>query len=57
MSLTETVRTLLSILFSKPLSTLPGPTSTKTVTPLPISSPAACVNLTGAVSWLTSSSR
>ena len=39
MSLTETVRTLLSILFSKPLSTLPGPTSTKTVTPLPISSP------------------
>ena len=57
MSLTETVRTLLSILFSKPLSTLPGPTSTKTVTPLPISSRAACVNLTGAVSWLTSSSR
>ena len=38
MLLTETVRTLLSILFSKPLSTLPGPTSTNTVTPLPISS-------------------
>jgi hypothetical protein len=34
---------------------LPGPTSTKTFTPWRISSRAACVNFTGAVSWSTSS--
>src|SRR3954465_6283962 len=56
-SLTEITRTPLSILFSKPLSTLPGPTSTKTVTPLRMSSVAACVNFTGAVSCSTSSVR
>ena len=49
-SLTEKTRTDLSILFSKPPRTLPGPTSTKIVTPCPTSSRAACVNLTGAVS-------
>ena len=53
----RTSRTLRSILFSKPLSTLPGPTSTNVVTPWLISSRADCVNLTGAVSCSTSSSR
>ena len=45
------------MLFSKPLSTLPGPTSTNVVTPLPISSRAAWVKRTGAVSCSTSSER
>ena len=47
--MTGNVRTELSILFSKPLRTLPGPTSTNVVTPCPTSSLAAWVNLTGAV--------
>ena len=34
---------------------MPGPTSTKVVTPPWTSSRAACVNRTGAVSWSTSS--
>jgi hypothetical protein len=33
---------------------LPGPTSTNVVAPLRISSEAACVKRTGAVSWSTS---
>ena len=54
-SLTGIAFTLRSILFSRPERTLPGPTSTKTFTPWRISSRAACVNLTGAVSCSTSS--
>ena len=46
-SLTEIVRTDLSILFSKPLKTFPGPTSTNVVTPCEASAVAAWVNLTG----------
>ena len=53
-SFTEIARTELSILFSKPPRTLPGPTSTNVVTPCPISSVAAWVKRTGAVSCSTS---
>src|SRR5262249_15564908 len=54
-SFTEIARTERSIRLIKPESTLPGPTSTNVVTPSRINSRAAWVNLTGAVSWSTSS--
>src|SRR5262249_43238002 len=47
--------TLRSIRFPSPLRTLPGPISTKVLAPSLISSDAACVNRTGAVSWSTRS--
>ena len=56
-SLTEIALTLLSIRLTRPESTFPGPTSTNVVTPPWTSSRAACVNLTGAVSWSTRSER
>src|SRR5688572_1016507 len=54
-SLTENVRTPRSMRLTRPESTLPGPISTNVDTPSFTSSPAACVNRTGSVSWLTSS--
>ena len=53
--MTEIAFTPLSIRFTRPESTSPGPTSTNVWTPPRISSVAACVNFTGAVSWSTSS--
>src|SRR5262249_3393343 len=55
MLLTETALTLRSIRLTSPLSTLPGPTSTKVRTPSRMSSDADCVKRTGAVSWSTRS--
>ncbi len=55
MLLTETALTLRSIRFTRPVSTLPGPTSTKVRTPPRMSSDADCVKRTGAVSWSTRS--
>src|SRR5262249_5922490 len=48
--LTEIAFAPLSMRFTRPESTLPGPTSTKVFTPFCMSSRAACVKRTGAVS-------
>src|SRR5439155_18618644 len=53
--LTEIALTLRSMRLTRPERTLPGPTSTNVRVPSLISSEAACVNRTGAVSWSTSS--
>src|SRR5207248_6244453 len=52
---TETAFTLRSMRLTRPERTLPGPTSTNVRTPSRMSSLAACVNRTGAVSWSTRS--
>jgi hypothetical protein len=53
--LTEIAFAPRSMRFTRPLSTLPGPTSTNVFTPPRISSDADCVKRTGAVSWSTKS--
>src|SRR6185437_1519857 len=53
--LTEIAFALRSIRFTRPESTFPGPTSTNVFTPPRISSDAAWVKRTGAVSWSTRS--
>src|SRR5262249_34856169 len=55
MLFTETAFTLRSIRLTRPLSTLPGPTSTKVRAPSRMTSVADCVKRTGAVSWSTRS--